>query len=156
VDNKLAFLRTASILRVLGGRPVTKESLLYALDVLQNEVVCKFSHGMREVRTVRSKVVTKQEQDYNGVYITCEDPRLSLHAFNQEYLVLDKSLIEAGQEGPIEVINQQFLHYLLDFAAASYDIDSMNPTGDGTKKLRWSVLHSPGFVRGRLAIQSAM
>ena len=157
VDNKLAFLRTASILRVLGGRPVTKASLLYALDVLQNEVVCKFSHGMREVRTVRSKVVTKEEQDYNGVYVTCEDPRLSLHAFNQEYLVLDKGLIEAGQEGrPIEVIDQEFLHYLLDFAAASYDIESMNPTGDGTKKLRWSVLESSGFVRGRMAIQSAM
>ena len=156
VENLLAFLRTASILRVIGGKPVTKEALLNAVDVLHNEVVCKFSQGVREVRVVRSKVISKQDQDYAGVEIVCEDPRLSLHAFGQQYLVLDRKLIEQGQQEPISVIDQEFLLYLLHYAAASYDIEATAPTGDGTKKLRWSVLQSPGFARGRMAIQSAM
>ena len=90
------------------------------------------------------------------MYITCEDPRLSLHAFGQEYLVLDKKLIEAGQSEPIGVINQKFLHFLLDWAAAAYDIEGTAPTGSATKSLRQSVMTSEGFVRGRVAIQSAM
>jgi hypothetical protein len=156
IDNKLAFLRTASLLRVLNGREVTKESLMHAVDVLNNEVVCKFSKGMREVRTVRSKTVPKYDQDYAGVYITCEDPRLSLHAFGQEYLVLDKKLIEAGQSEPIGTIDKNFLHFLLDWASAAYDIEGTAPTGAATKSLRWSIMTSEGFMRGRVAIQSAM
>ncbi len=156
IDNKMAFLRTASILRVLSGKEVTKESLMAALDTLSNNVVCKFSKGVREVRCAQAMEVSSETQDQAGVRIVCEDPRLSLHAAGQEYLVLDKKLIEAKKKEPICTIDQDFLHYLLDYAAASYDIEATWPSGDATRKLRNRILDSAGFLRARRVIAAAL
>jgi hypothetical protein len=156
VDNKVNFLKTATLLSAIGGQPVTQEAILGALALVETKVMAKFSKGhMREVKWVRSMCVAKEKLDERNIDIVCDSPQLCLKSYNEPYMVIDKALIDANGH-VVEVIDQAYLHYLLDIAASSYALEDTWPTGDATKKLKWAMLESPGFKEGRAAILSRM
>ena len=154
-DNKINFLRTATLLTFLGDRAVTEDNLLAALSLTQDTVQAKFSRGMAEVRTAVSKKITQGELDYANVDIICQSNVLSMPGPGRKSLVIDKRLIE--QEGrKIEVIKEDFLDYLLDVASSTCAIEDMYPSGDGGKAMKRHILSTQGFADGRRAISSRL
>ena len=118
VTTKINFLKTATLLTQLDGRPVSEEALLGALAAIQQEVENKFSKGMDEVTVAWSTVVSKEELDQANVNIICQSPTLSLPGPGRRMLVIKQDAIEnRGQK--VETIDPEELHHLLDLAAAA-------------------------------------
>ena len=155
IDNKINFLKTATMLKFLNGRPVSEDALLSALEAMQDSVHNKFKRGMDEVSTMTSKVVPKEVLDAANVDIICQDPRLSMPGPGRRFLVITQAKIEE-RGGNLETINKQEFHDLLDIAASTYDIEGTEPTGKGTKRLKQAVLASPAVRMGRILIASRM
>ena len=147
VDVKIKFLQTATLLTELDGRPVSEEALLGALAAIQQKVENKFSKGMDEVSVASSKVVSQQELDQANVDIICQSPTLSLPGPGRRMLVIKQDAIEnRGQK--VETIDPEELHYLLDLAASTYDIETAWEAV--TKKRKREMLESMAFRLGRM------
>jgi hypothetical protein len=146
------FLRTATVLTALGKVAITEDSLLGALAIIEARVEKTFSRGkIAETKRVRSMVVPQTKLDTHQIDIVCDTPQLCLKAEGEQYLVIDKALIDANGL-KVEVIDQNYLHYLLDIAASSYALEDCWPTGEGGKKQKWQIMASKGFAEGREAI----
>ena len=157
VTTKINFLKTATLLTQLDGRPVSEEALLGALAALHQEVENKFSKGMNEVSVAWSKAVSQQELDMAQVDIICQNTALSLPSPGRRMLVIKKDAIENRGE-KVETIDPGELHYLLDLAASTYDIENtkVGAKATATKKIRNDMLSSEAFRLGRQAILSRM
>ena len=155
IDNKINFLKTATMLKLLNGRPVSEDALLSALEAMQDSVNNKFKRGMDEVSTMTSKLVPKEVLDAANVDIICQDARLSMPGPGRRFLVITQAKIEE-HGGNLETINKEEFHALLDIAASTYGIEGTQPTGKGTKRLKQAVLDSPAFRMGRILIASRM
>jgi hypothetical protein len=154
-ENKINFLRTATLLTALGDRTITEGNLLAALTVIQNTVQAKFSKGMKETRMAVSKRIPQDDLDYAQVDIICQSHVLSMPGPGRKFLVIDKTLIERdGRE--VEVINEKFFNYLLDVASSTYAVEDMRPSGDGGKAMKYLILGTEGFAVGRSAIASSI
>ena len=148
IDNKINFWKTATMLKLLNGRPVSQEALLSALEAMQASVHNKFKQGMSEVTSMTTKAVPQHVLDEANVDIICQDARLSMPGLGRRFLVIRKDAIEVkGRKG--ETIDSNDLHYLLDLAASTYDIESIEPKGKGTKRLNNDIPASPAFRSGR-------
>ena len=157
VDVKTKFLQTATLLTELNGRPVSEEALLGALAAIQAKVENKFPKGMDEVSVASSKVVSQQELDQANVDIICQSPTLSLPGPGRRMLVIKQDAIEnRGQK--VETIDPAELHYLLDLAASTYDIENtkVGAKASATKQIKRGMLMSDVFLLGRSCIRSRM
>ena len=157
IDTKINFLRTAVLLTELYGRPVSEEALLGALAAIQQKFEKQFSKGLNEVSVASSKVVSQQELDQANVDIICQSPTLSLPGPGRRMLVIKQDAIEnRGQK--VETIDPAELHYLLDLAASTYDIENtrVSATAAATKQIKREMLESDAFRLGRESILSRM
>ena len=155
IDNKINFLKTATILKFLGGRPVSEDALLSVLEAMQDSVNNKFKKGMNEVTTMISQLVSNQVLDAANVDIICQDARLSMPGPGRRFLVITQAKIEE-HGGNLERINKEEFHALLDIAASTYDIEGTQPSGKGPKRIKQAILDSPAFRMGRILIASRM
>ncbi len=146
------FLKTCSILEAMNGAKITKDSLLAVTELINNKVEKTFSKGMKEVKPVTSCSIDKGTLDAAAVDLICEDSRLSLRVQGFQYLVIDRRLIDYE----VPIIDEQFLVYLLDIAASMYDMDASWPSGQGDRKLWWSITGSDGFKEGRKVLESRL
>ena len=144
IENKIAMLRTAKVLSVLDGKPITQESLLQAIHTCNEEVSACFARGMQEVRPYTVVIPPKGDLDYYGVRVICEDVRLSARQAGLVYLGIDTSRLT------IPVIDMQELDVLLDISAAALDLDKMRIEGPANLQLRNEIQQSPGFQRTRV------
>ena len=88
--------------------------------------------------------------------IICQHPTLSMLGPGRRMLVITKAAIEnRGQK--VETIDQDDLHYLLDLAASTYDIENtkVGAKASATKQMR-GMLMSDVFLLGRSCIRSRM
>ena len=143
VENKIAMLRTAKMLKTLAGRPITKETMLDCIQKCNDEVHLKFAKGMKEVRPYTSKIPPQGDLTYAGVRVVCEDTRLSLRHSGLVYLGIDTKMAD------IPTIDPQQLEDMLDISAAAFDLENLQVGGE-TSKLRWAIMGSPGFQRTRV------
>ena len=156
IDLKIGFLKSATLLTQLNGKPVSDEALLEALALLQKKVENKFSKGMREISVEWSQVVSREQLDAANVDIICQDPTLSMPGPGRRMLVIKKDLIEQNGRQLLEIDPMEF-HALLDIAASTYDIENTETKpGTADRKLQWRIQQSEGFRLGRTAIQSRM
>jgi hypothetical protein len=156
VATKINFLKTATLLTHLGGKPVSDQALLAAMAVIQKKVENKYSKGMREISVEWSQVVSREQLDAANVDIICQDPTLSMPGPGRRMLVIKKDLIEQNGRQLLEIDPMEF-HALLDIAASTYDIENTETkAGTSSRKLQWSIQQSEGFRLGRSAIQSSM
>ena len=152
-ENKIKFLKTAALLSKLDDKEVTYEHLLAAVQKLHNEVSATFSKGMPEVTMRKSCAVDKAKLDKHQIDVVCEHPTLSMRAAGMPYLIIDRKNIKED----VSVINEKYLDFLLDSAAAAYDVDGLWPTlGEGGRKIYWSIVGSEGFKAGRVAIRTRL
>ena len=150
VENLLAFLRTAVILEKLNGQEITQESLLGVIELINARTEKTFSRGMKEVAIRYSMDVPQSKLDEHNVDLVCEDPRLSLHARGQKYLVIDRSLMDSD----VQTIDKDFLIDMLHTAASTYDMEASWPSGDGMRRVWHTIVASQSFKEGRAAITS--
>jgi hypothetical protein len=87
IDNMCTFLKGCSLLKALDGREVNSESLMQAIEVLNEEAAEHFlGHPMLEWKTVQDPNKKGKRGWTKKVY--CEDERLSLRRFGHEIPVL--------------------------------------------------------------------
>ena len=151
IDAKINFLKTATLLTELNGKPVSEETLLAALETIQQRVHDKFSKGMHEVSVEYSKQVSKHELDSANLDIICQDIRLSMPGPGRRMLVIKKEAIEKNGRKVVEIDPEEF-HYLLDVAGSTYNIEDVK-VGKGGKAIKTQILTSDGFKAGRVAIE---
>ena len=88
--------------------------------------------------------------DQGNVDIICQHPTLSMPGPGRRMLVITKAAIEnRGQK--VETIDQDYLHYLLDLAASTYDIENtkVGAKATATKQIKRDMLTSEAFLLGR-------
>ena len=95
--------------------------------------------------------------DQANVDIICQHPTLSMLGPGRRMLVITKADIEnRGQK--VETIDQDYLHYLLDLAASTYDVENtkVGDQASATKQIKRGMLMSEAFRLGRSCIRSRM
>jgi len=152
VNNLLNFLTTASLLEALDGKKVTGEHLMAAIELLNAKTEATFSTGMKEVDVRYSMDVPQEKLNTHQIRLVCEDPRLSLHAKNQCYLVIDRKKMDED----VEVIDKDFLIDMLHLSASAYDMDASWPSGDGMRRVWRRITESPAYNDGLRAIRDRM
>ena len=148
LDNKIQFLRTANALTRLGGKPVTKETLLEVIAACNESVFKKFSKGMKEVHEIKSKIVHPMELQERAVHLTCESRHLSMRRMGDPFLAVDVSKTQ------VHDIDIGQFEFLIDVSAAMLDVEATAPNGAQTRRLKWKIMDSEGFQMGRRVLRS--
>ena len=110
---------------------------------------------MDEVSVAYSKPVPTALLDQANVDIICQRPTLSMPGLGRRMLIIRKDAIEK-KGWKVQTVQNNDLHYLLDLAASSCDIESTKPRGGATKQIKRETLESEPFQLGRLAISARM
>jgi hypothetical protein len=155
ISTKINFLKTATLLTQLDGKPVDDNALLGALETIQRRVEKKFSHGMDEVSVEYSKPVPPHKLAQANVKIICQDPRLSMPSPGRRMLVIKKSTILKNGKS-VEPIDPEVLSDLLDIAASAYCIEDVHvgKRASTSKHVKAQMMASEGFQAGRASIRS--
>ena len=108
----------------------------------------KFSKGVSEIVTCKSKVVSKWEVEETGARFVCEDARLSMPHMGKEFQAIDLKLCNRD----VPQIDADELDFVLDLAAAALDVEKHDAKTPSEKKIKWAFLESEGFKRARNAL----
>ena len=136
---------------------MTESNLLGALARMQQVVTARFSKGMDEVVVCYSCKVEKWKLDEINCDVICQSPTLSLPGPGKSFLVIDRERIVASGK-QVEVIDREYLDYLLDLSASTYAIEDtkVGAKATATKAVKQAIQRSRGFAEGRAAILSRM
>jgi hypothetical protein len=112
---------------------------------------------MNEVTVEYSKPVPRHKLDEANVDIICQDPRLSMPSPGRRMLVIKRSSIEKNDK-TVETIDPDELSYLLDIAASTYCIETVQvgKKAKAYRAIKEQILSSDGFALGRAGIRSRM
>ena len=142
LENKIQFLRTANALTRLGGKMVTKTTLLEVIAACSESVIKKFSKGMKEVHEIKSKIVLPTELDHRAVHLTCESRHLSMRRMGDPFLAVDVSKTQ------VHDIDETMFEFLIDVSAAMLDVEATAPTSRAKKAMKKNVT-SPSTAKRR-------
>ena len=104
----------------LEGKPITNESLMSAIQLINNQVGQKITKGVKELVTCTAERVEEWELDQTGARVFCEDPYLSIHTYGKEYKANDLKLCKRG----VPVVDEGELNFVLGLAAGAMDIEN--------------------------------
>ena len=107
------------MLMTLAGRQLTTENYRIAIQIINDRMGRKFSKGVSEIVTCKSRVVDSWEVEETGARFVCEDPRLSMPCMGKEFQAID--LKRCNRDVP--KIDADELHFVLDLAAAALDVE---------------------------------
>ena len=151
LEDKIQFLKTAEALTQLDGRDITisKDTLLEVIAACNDSVSKKFSIGKKEVREIKSKVVTDVELALRQVHLICQDGCPSMHRMGHPYCALDLS------KSVVHDIEEAEFQFLIEVSAAMLDVEAVPvPAMSPAMKLKKEIMDSAGFKKARTLLKS--
>jgi hypothetical protein len=127
VEAKIRFLQLCQMVTVLDGKPVTKESLLECIRILNERTQRRLS-SFKEVVTLAAKDPAGMQ-----VEIFCSDARLYLKAPGQRFKALDLN------RETIEELDEEGQNSVLDFAFGLTNWKEKWPSEPSLRKVFWAL-----------------
>jgi hypothetical protein len=144
VEAKLRFLQMCQMVTVLDGKPVTKETLLECIRILNERTQQRLS-SFKEVVTLAAKDPSEM-----NVEIFCSDARLYLSAVGQRFKALDLR----GET--IEVLDEEGQNGVLDFAFGLTNWEEKWPAEPSLRKVFWNLKASQATKDSRAALRETV
>jgi hypothetical protein len=141
VEAKIRFLQLCQMVTVLDGKPVTKESLLECIRILNERTQRRLS-SFKEVVTLAAKDPAEMQ-----VQIFCSDARLYLKAPGQRFKALDLK----GET--IEELDEVGQNSVLDFAFGLTNWQENWPSEPSLRKVFWALEVSKATADSRAALR---
>ena len=156
IEYKCCILKSLQKLTLLNGKPVSDAALFAVVRAMHMRVQHIFTEGTNQVSQAFSMPVSQEMLDSANVDIICWDPRWSMPRPGHPMWVIRRDVLEK-HGSQVHTIQHTELHYLLDLAASTYDIEStVSRPGSATRKLIRDMVQSEAFKLGRLRIAAHM